>query len=548
MKVILFSFILVLAACSFKKNNQTQQGHNELYSEPNEPKSFSDKSLKRIVIASTNDIEGHYAPVKVSYNDKHTPGTQSMEIGGVDIIGSYFKILREQYKNVLLLDSGDLFSGDVQETNFVQDFYSTLKYDAVTVGLGDFNLKLPKDYSSSASYFKDFAKETEVPLLLSNLYELKTARVVEWKGSAPYIMKEIDGVKVGVIGLIPDDITKLTPVDNRVGLFVENMLQSTLRHSRLLRSLGAEIVVVLTHQGIKCGEKTAEDLHLPVKKVNFDPKKADACELTGELGEYLKRLPPNLVDVVIGGRTHEKMANYYNDILVMGGFEHGTSFNYAEFFVDAKTKKLVKEKTVVHQPVQFCREFFKETEDCFTDDSSVNHKDKIPAAFLGKPIQPDTALAEKFGKILEARNNKEEKKPDFWSQFVQRSSGTLNTDIAYFPMKKTGRNSQLIVIEMTGAELFKTLEADYNEENAEHWMPSPFRTKNETLSMSIAGEKIDFLKNYYILSDLEGLQNHPVLKKWIVKSSSKALMSYSWNTLAMTDLDTIDFRAAAPQR
>ncbi len=548
MKIILLGLIVILASCSFKKNNQTQQGHSELYSEPNSPKSFSDSSLKRIVIASTNDIEARYSPTQLSFSDKHTPGTQSIKIGGVDIIGSYFNILREEYKNVLLLDSGDLFSGDVLETKFVHDFYSLLKYDALTVGLGDFNLKLPKNYSSSSSYFKDFAKNSDVPLLLSNLYELKTARVVEWKGSAPYLLKEIDGVKVGVIGLIPDDITKLTPVDNRVGFFVESMLQSTLRHSRLLRSLGAEIVVVLTHQGIKCGEKLAEDLKLPIKKVNFDPRKSGVCEFNDELGEYLKRLPPNLVDVVIGGRTQDKMANFYNDILVMGGFEHGQSFNYAEFYFDSKTKKLVKEKTVVHQPVLFCKEFFKETKDCYTEDSSINHKDKIPATFLGKPVESDAKLKQKFSEILEPKVTQNEKKPAFWSEFVQRSTGSLNADIAFFPSKKIGKNSQLILIEVKGSDLFKILEADFNEEKADNWSPSPFQLKEDSLHVKITGEKIDSQKNYYILSDLEGLQTHTVLKKWISKPTSKVLMSYSWNELAMSDLDSVELRAAAPIR
>src|SRR5690606_1481839 len=105
---------------------------------------------------------------------------------------------------------------------------------------------------------KQFARSSSTPLVLSNLIELKTARQVEWKGAVPYVMKDLGDVKVGIIGLLPDDIATLTPVDNRVGLFVEGMLQSTLRQARLLRSLGADIIVVLTHQGIPCGHNQAQ--------------------------------------------------------------------------------------------------------------------------------------------------------------------------------------------------------------------------------------------------------------------------------------------------
>src|SRR5690606_23644073 len=179
---------------------------------------------------------------------------------------NYFSILREYYKNVVLVDSGDLLA-DANSGKTVNDFYSFLNYDAMTIGLRDFNIKVPESIGSSANLFKNFAKVGKVPLLVSNLYELKTARVVEWEGTKPYIIKEVNGVKVGILGLIPDDIVGQTPVNNRVGLFVENMLQSTLRHARLLRSLGAEVIVVITHQGIDFASELAHKSKLPLMKV-----------------------------------------------------------------------------------------------------------------------------------------------------------------------------------------------------------------------------------------------------------------------------------------
>ena len=105
---------------------------------------------------------------------------------------------------------------------------------------------------------KYFSAKSKTPLILSNLYEVKTARAVEWTGTLPYLIREVNGVKVGILGLIPDDVVELTPIDNRIGLYVDSMLESTLRQSRLLRSLGAEIIVVLTHQGLTCGEELAQ--------------------------------------------------------------------------------------------------------------------------------------------------------------------------------------------------------------------------------------------------------------------------------------------------
>ncbi|MGE3610346.1 MAG: hypothetical protein AB7I27_12210 [Bacteriovoracaceae bacterium] len=377
--------LVLLAACSLKHNpldNETLNGHSELYSEPDHINQIK-KDQKRLVIAATSDIEGGFTPNTIKFKDDFNKD-QSIKIGGDEIISHYFKILREEYKNVILLDAGNILSENTSQSE-IQQFYSRLKYDAVTLGLNDFKLKLPNS-KSPADYFQSFAQNSSTPLLLSNLYELKSARVVEWKGSLPYLMKEIDGIKVGIIGLIPDDIATLTPTHNRVGLYVESMLQSTLRHARLLRSLGAEIIVVMTNQGLDCGDVIADKKNLPIEKVNFDPNDKNACDLNGELGQYLVRLPPYLVDVVFAGRNGKKTANYINSTLVLSGFSSGKSFSYVEFILDRKTNKLIKDETVVHQPVLFCHEFFKETKDCFSGDSSVNHKLRVPAKFLGKDI------------------------------------------------------------------------------------------------------------------------------------------------------------------
>lgn len=522
----LFVLLVIIAACSFKKNqlkNQTQNGHTELYSEPHLPKEFNNEQLKRVVIASTNDIHGHYEPHQISFSDTHHKGDQTVKVGGVDFISSYFKILREQYGQILLLDSGDIFSKEASEVQFVSDFYSQFGYDAITIGLQDFNMKLPKKFQNSSDFFKDFAAQSKVPVLLSNLYELKSARVVEWQGTLPYLIREVNGVKIGIIGLIPDDIVEQTPVDNRLGLFVESMLQSTMKHARLLKSLGADMIVVMSHQGLNCGQNVSEEFKLPLSKVNFEPEKKNMCDLSSAMGEYIKRLPPHLVDVFIGGRTHTKMANFVNTTLVMGGFEDGKSFSYAEFFVDAKTKKVSKDKTVVHQPVMFCQEFFKETQDCYSEDPSVDHKSRVPAQFLGQEIKADSSLDQKFHFYLKTKVQTSLNK----TKNPQTTLGLYDGNIIY--QTSGSQDSKLILVDLTGPELSDILEDDYNQGDAKSWIPSPFKVQGEALSLSIQGEPISAQASYKVLISIDDLQRHGQLKKFITRSSNKSLNHVSWN-------------------
>lgn len=525
MEIRILLFLVILSSCSFKKNpleNQTQSGHSELYAEPEAPKNGKG-DFSRVVIAATNDVHGHYQSHRINFKDKFQNTQHSIQVGGVDYISSYFQILRNHYGHVLLLDSGDIFSNKAQEMNFVSDFYSILDYDAITLGLKDFNLKLPSKHQSSADFIKDFSAKSKTPLIFSNLYELKTARVVEWPGTLPYLIRDIDGVKVGILGLIPDDIVEQTPVDNRIGLYVESMLQSTLRHSRLLRSLGAEIIVVLTHQNLNCGEEIAEELKLPISKVNFDPEKKGVCDLSSHMGEYLNRLPPGLVDVVIGGRSNQKTANIINSTLVMSSFSDGASFSYAEFFVNKKTKKLQKDKTVIHQPVMFCQEFFKETNDCYTEDASVDHKVRTPAHFLGEPVKSDAKLLQKFHYFLKDKITTS----SIGIKNIQSIIDFHGGDISY---SRSGSGSaKLVLINLKGSDVLKILEADFNQGLASNWQPSPFRQDKNSLSLSIHGSPIELQQEYKILTDIEAAQQHPILKKFISLSGNKSLNNVSWN-------------------
>jgi hypothetical protein len=525
----LLSALLLVGSCSFKKSNQTLKGHEELYSEPSAP-SLTKLSVdeKRIIIASTNDLQGHLRPLSFSFTDIHNKEEQSIRIGGKSIISSYFEILRKTYKNVILVDSGDVFSS-AEDLTAVEDFYEHNEYDALTVGLRDFNLKVPSKIGSNTDLFRAFAKSSNVPLLLSNLYELKTARVIEWEGTKSHLIKEVDGIKVGIIGLVPDDIATQTPVNNRVGLYVENMLQSTLRHARLMRSLGADLIVVLTHQGIDCNSKAAEASKLPKGKVNFDPHRNNDCDLNNALGEYLERLPPQLVDVVIGGRNHQKMANLINGTLVMGGYPEGKSFNYAEFVINTKTKKINPEKTVVHQPVFFCHEFFKETEDCYHEDNSVDHRSRVKASFLGQEITPE--------KITFTSH---ELNPEFE---ISKSIASFDADLSYVP--GSSGETQLMVIKLSGKELVRVLEEDFNLDRKDFWQPSPFLFKNNELIISISGSDLDLSKTYRILTDLESLQMHKFFVKKVTSADSEALMNHSWTSI---EEDQITSKLAARAR
>ena len=529
MKFLLL-FCLFLSSCSFKKTNQTLKGHEELYSEPEKPSLVRlSKNERRIVIASTNDIQGNFTPKRIEFFDKHTNGNQDILVGGTNTVGEYFKILRDIYGDILLVDSGNIFSS-AQETQEVLNFYKKYNYDALTVGLRDFNIQVPTKIGSNTKLFQEAAKSSEVPMLLSNLYELKTARQIEWEGTKSHLIKEINGVKIGIIGLIPDDVVTQTPVQNRIGLYVENMLQASLKQARLLRSLGADIIVALTHQSLDCSTKLAEEMKLPPLKVNFDPRKNDVCDLSSPLGDYLERLPHGLIDIVITGRNEYKIANYINNTVVMAGMSDGKGFSFSEIVFDLETKKINLNKTIIHQPVTFCQEFFKETNDCFTEDETIQHDKRIPAEFLGRKISSGIDL-------VSTRTN-------FKTPFeTYKKISEYGADVAYLP--KSSGETQLILIKLSGSQMAQLMEEDFNKNQKKNWIPNPFTVKDQELYLRVMGKDIILNKEYSILTDLESIQNQQTLIKKVNDQQSIVFMHESWKS---NDEDEIQSIVAAPTR
>lgn len=530
MRLNLLALILLFVGCSAKRpdGNQTQNGHEELYSMPEVSEERKDlKGFKRIVIASTNDLHGHYGPVTVEFKDSASDKKQTMKLGGVDYLSTYLSILKENFPHTILVDSGDVLPSSPKKLPAARRFYESFGYDALTYGLTDFNLRRPKSTPIKSSLLQEFAKDVNTPVVLSNLYDLKTARGVEWKGVKPYVIKEINGIKVGILGIVPDDIVSLTPLDNRVGLYVENMVQNTLRYARLVRSLGAQLIVVLTHQGVKCGAEIAQTKKLPLKKVNFDPEKSDVCNLSGVMGQYIDRLPPQLVDIVIGGRHHEKMANKVKGIVIQSGFEDGQSLSFTEFFFDSKGE-IAPDKTIIHQPVMICHEFFKETKDCYWEDPSVDHSRKIAARFLGQEIKPDEKIREKFKKFFVARSL-----PVLRDHDTQTLLKTFSSDLILRPLKSS--ESQLVTIDLKGEVLEKILDEKFNSGETSQWAPAHFKRENNKLRIEVADQLIEKDKTYRILSDLQTIQDDFELRLYIDHTVTKSHSSLSWNDLDLSD-------------
>ena len=152
------------------------------------------KDLTIITTMATSDIHGNMVP--------YTPSGSSIEVGGSARAAWLFDEAERRNPNTLIIDGGDSpYNTDLANISLDKssvDVMNAQGYDATVLGNHDF------DYSFDN--LLSLADRAEYAMLSANTY---------WKDGTypeqfePYIIKEVDGVNVAIVGLT-DDGSKAT--------------------------------------------------------------------------------------------------------------------------------------------------------------------------------------------------------------------------------------------------------------------------------------------------------------------------------------------------
>lgn len=142
---------------------------------------------KKITILHTNDQHSRIEPFDASY-------TRNPNQGGFARRATLIRQIRETEKNVLLLDSGDIFQGTPYFNFFGGELefklMSMMNYDASTMGNHEFD--------NGLEGFLKVLPNAKFPFLCSN-YDFKNT-ILEGQ-TQPYKIFDKNGIKVGIFGI-----------------------------------------------------------------------------------------------------------------------------------------------------------------------------------------------------------------------------------------------------------------------------------------------------------------------------------------------------------
>ncbi len=270
-------------------------------------------SLKRlqIVILGTTDLHGNLFPVDY-YTDKR-------DNRGLAKIATLIKQVRKENENVVLIDSGDTIQGTPLEyyhnkkNNQPPDpmmlAMNALHYDAMTVGNHEYNFGL--------KVLEKARSEAEFPWLSANTYDKGT----EQTHYKPYIVKEVAGVRIAVLGLTTPGIPNWENLPNYAGLeFHEPVSEAKKWVPALREKERADIVVVAMHMGLE------EDLRTGEINPGQVPNENEAIAIA-------KQVPG--IDLIFMGHTHREVPSLViNGVLLTQANYWGKHLARADLYLE----------------------------------------------------------------------------------------------------------------------------------------------------------------------------------------------------------------------
>ena len=198
---------------------------------------------RNIVILGTSDIHGNV--------DNYDYFTDSVPTGsaarGLTKVATYVNQVKASNPNTILIDDGDTIQGTPLAyyyevlhpelgKNPMAETMNAMGYIASTVGNHEFN------YGSTV--FNAFKNKANFKLLSANVTGCRDYSFM------PYVIQDVGGVQVGILGLTPPAVVHWERPENIVGCIFGDAIDVANQYVPEMKAAGADVIVVAAHTGL----------------------------------------------------------------------------------------------------------------------------------------------------------------------------------------------------------------------------------------------------------------------------------------------------------
>ncbi|HYO51162.1 bifunctional metallophosphatase/5'-nucleotidase, partial [Archangium sp.] len=263
-----------------------------------DPKPPVDTSPRTLRLLQTSDLHTNIFPWDY-FTGKADPQR------GLSKVATLVKQARAENPDCnLLIDTGDTLQGTPLGTYYalvdntpqhpMAVAMNELRYDAMALGNHEFNYGL--------GVLSKFKGEVNFPLLGANIRQSADGG----EAFTPYLLKDVCGVKVGILGLVTPGVTTWERPENITGLRFDDPLETARVYVPRMRQAGADVVVVAIHSGPdKQPTGRATDPASWLADYSDGTKWADRGSLPGENQAVQIAQQVEGIDVLLTGHTHQ---------------------------------------------------------------------------------------------------------------------------------------------------------------------------------------------------------------------------------------------------
>ena len=272
----------------------------------------SSNDFVQISILHTTDLHGHILPT--------SDYAGNPDLGGFARCATQIRRWRRQNRNSILIDVGDVYQGtDVSlRTNgaLMIDLFNHFKFDAWIVGNHEFDWGIET--------FAHALTKSTMPVLAANMLvdgkPSGTSATDPFSKLRPHILKEFDGIKVAIIGVTTPGMPFWFRPEFIRGLEFEHSVEPVRRAIAIVKSEGADAIVVAGHMGLK-------------SRGGGDDFANNVMAVTAEFPE---------IAAFIAGHTHQLIPNRLSNGVLLTQADHfGIYVGRVDLTFDRGSKRLL---------------------------------------------------------------------------------------------------------------------------------------------------------------------------------------------------------------
>lgn len=259
-------------------------------------------TLKEIVILSINDFHGSLKE-------------EGKNIGMAKLVG-LINEYRAKNANTIVVSAGDNYQGSALSNLTYGKPVSAMLKDmgiiASAVGNHEFDWGITRTV--------EWAEEGGFPFLSANIVDKETQEPVAW--AKPYIVTEVNGVKIGFVGLTTVETSYKASYDQVKDYDFLPIKETAEKWAKYLKSGEApegkvDVVVALSHVGCNQNSETNE---ISGEVVDQELYKAEG------------------IDAIIAGHSHNTVAGYVENMPVVQGYKNGRGLSILTLVLDKDNK------------------------------------------------------------------------------------------------------------------------------------------------------------------------------------------------------------------